>query len=40
MRGGGNDVTREGVATARAGAAVAAQAREVVAARAGEVAAA
>jgi hypothetical protein len=32
VRGGGNDMTREGVATARAGAAVAAQAREVAAA--------
>jgi hypothetical protein len=33
-------MTREGVVTTRAGAAMAAQAREVVAARAGEVAAA
>jgi hypothetical protein len=40
VRGGGNGVTREVVAMTRAGAAMAAQAREVVAARAGEVAAA
>jgi hypothetical protein len=40
VRGGSNGVTREGVATARAGVAVAAQAREVVAVRVGEVAAA